>query len=84
MRAAIVNSHRNISSNMTHFLSGVRIAFAELSSDSKPRVLFTKQVTAAGGSVMAPRPGAFFGSKGQELVAHFFSTLTVGTVYFIE
>lgn len=49
---------------MKQIFVGLKMAFAELSSDSKARVLFSKQVTERGGFVMKPRPGAFFGKKG--------------------
>ena len=49
---------------MKQIFVGLKMAFAELSTDSKARVLFSKQVTERGGSVMIPRPGAFFGKKG--------------------
>lgn len=49
---------------MKQIFVGLKMAFAELSSDSKARVLFTKQISERGGSVMVPRPGAFFGKKG--------------------
>ena len=49
---------------MKQIFVGLKMAFAELSSDSKARVLFTKQISERGGSVMVPRPGVFFGKKG--------------------
>lgn len=49
---------------MAKIFSGLHVAFAELSNDSKARILFTKKVESGGGSVMVARPGAFFGSKG--------------------
>ena len=52
---------------MANYFSGVHLALADLSSDSKARVLFTKQVKTGGGNVMVPRPGAFFGCKGEPL-----------------
>lgn len=64
MRLATGGHHRSIKSKMANIFSGLHVAFAELSSDSKARILFTKQVNAGGGSVMVPRPGAFFGGKG--------------------
>jgi hypothetical protein len=50
--------------NMAQIFSGLHVAFAELSNDSKARILFTKKVESGGGSVMKARPGAFFGFKG--------------------
>jgi hypothetical protein len=50
--------------NMAQIFSGLHVAFAELSNDSKARILFTKKVESGGGSVMIARPGAFFGLKG--------------------
>ena len=62
----IIPFRHKLSYNMANYFSGVNLALAELSSDSKARALFTNQVCAGGGSVMTPRPGAFFGSKGSE------------------
>ena len=67
----IIPLRHKLSYNMANYFSGVNLALAELSSDSKARVLFTNQVCAGGGSVMTPRPGAFFGSKGSETPLNF-------------
>ena len=64
MKVAKSASQRVASLNMAQIFSGLHVAFAELSNDSKARVLFTKKVETGGGSVMIARPGAFFGLKG--------------------
>ena len=64
MRAALQLVKSTRPANMANYFSGVHLALADLSSDSKARVLFTKQVKTGGGNVMIPRPGAFFGCKG--------------------